>query len=142
MRELLLRRSRFLRTEPATSPLLAFDLEVGIDLMEGAIATRKKLGVMAAMVRNALLTQGWTLFGEVESPIISIAIDRGGRATELQGALLSRGVLVDAFSVRPFRGYGSLARVLLSIRHTEVELALLLEGLAELRRRMRPGLET
>jgi hypothetical protein len=45
----------------------------------------------------------------LDCPIVCVGIDRSERAAELQGALLARGVLVDAISVRPLRGFGSVA---------------------------------
>jgi 7-keto-8-aminopelargonate synthetase-like enzyme len=138
LRELLLRRSRFLRAEPAPSPATAAELEAAIDLLEGAIAARKKLSLTASRLRGALGKQGWTVFGAPDSPIVSVAVDRGEKAASLQSALASRGVVVDALALRPYRGCGSVARALISVRHTEQELSLLLEALAELRRRMRP----
>jgi 7-keto-8-aminopelargonate synthetase-like enzyme len=50
--------------------------------------------------------------------------------------MLQRGILVDSIPAKGVRKNGAVVRILLSISHSDSEIEKLLEGLAEVRKRL------
>lgn len=135
LRELLVRRSRYLRMEPAPSGAVALGAQVALDCAEVALVGRRRLASRARAVRLALRAQGWRVLGSDDSPVVGIGFDSLGAASTVVDALLQRGVLTEALPARGVARNGGVVRALLSLRHSEDDLAALMEGLAEVRRR-------
>lgn len=136
LRELLLRRSRYLRMEPPPSGAVAGCAQVALERAEMALLGRRQLAAHASLVRLALKAQGWRVLGQDLSPVVGIGFDSLGAAHRLVDALLQRGVLAEALPARGVARNGAVVRALLTVRHTHDDLALLMEGLGEIRRRI------
>jgi 7-keto-8-aminopelargonate synthetase-like enzyme len=73
---------------------------------------------------------------EDDVPLVSLWFDSLGKAREIQEALLQRGVVVEALAARSIRKNGAVVRAILSIGHTDLEIARLLDGLLEIHKRI------
>jgi 7-keto-8-aminopelargonate synthetase-like enzyme len=135
LKELVLRRSRYLRFDPPPPPAVAQAVEVALGAVELCILGRERLGARSLRVHQALNTQGWKVGLSHETPILSVACDTLQMARSIQDALLQRGVYVDALPARGIRRNGAVVRVLLSLHHSEGEIEFLLESFAEVRKR-------
>lgn len=136
LKDLILRRSRYLRFDPPPPPALAQALEVALGVAETSIIGREILASRALRARQALKAQGWKVSSSAGGPIVSISCESLQSARAVQDALLQRGVYVDALAARWFRRNGAVVRALLTLGHSETELQLLLEGFAEVRHRI------
>lgn len=136
LRELLSLRSRYIRFDPAPTPVVAAAVHRALDLVEIAITHRKRLLMRAKVAHAALKAQGWKLVSSEETPILSLWFDSLLKAREIQDALLQRSILVDALPARSFRKNGGVVRIILSKAHSDVEVEKLLEGLLEVRKRI------
>ncbi len=138
LKELVLRRSRYLRFDPPPPPSVAQAVEVALGVLELSILGRERLAARALRVHQALKAQGWKVGLSHETPIASVACDTLQIARNIQEALLQRGVYVDALAARGIRRNGAVVRALLSLHHSEGEVEALLEGFAEVRKRFAP----
>jgi 7-keto-8-aminopelargonate synthetase-like enzyme len=136
LRELLLRRSRYLRHEPPPSSLAARLADLVVDIVELALLPREMLAARSALVYRALKAQGWQLSSTLPSPITSLWFDSLQKARDVQEAMLQRGVLVEALPARSLRRNGAVVRALLSNAHTQEEVDTLLTGFGEIRKRL------
>jgi 7-keto-8-aminopelargonate synthetase-like enzyme len=107
-------------------------------VVELSILGRERLAARALRVHQALKAQGWKVGLSQETPIASVACDTLQVARTIQEALLQRGVYVDALAAKGVRRTGAVVRALLSLRHSEAEVEALLEGFAEVRKRVAP----
>jgi 8-amino-7-oxononanoate synthase len=136
LKELLIQRSRYIRVEPPPAHTLVAALSSAIDLVEVAITQRDKLLVRSKMVQSAVRAQGWGVVSDDSVPIVSLWFDTLAKAREVQEALLQRGSVVEALAARSLRKNGAVVRAVLSSAHTDLEVARLLDGLLEIRKRM------
>ncbi len=136
LKELLIQRSRYIRVEPPPAQMLVAALSSAVDLVEVAITQRDKLLVRSKMVQSAVRAQGWSVVSDDNVPIVSMWFDTLAKAREVQEALLQRGSVVESLAARSLRKNGAVVRVLLSSGHTDLEVARLLDGLLEIRKRM------
>ncbi len=136
LRELLLKRSRYLRHDSPPSSLSARLADVVIDIVELALLQREMLGARAGLVTRALKLQGWKIASTLPSPITSLWFDSVQKARDVQEAMLQRGVLVEALPARSIRRNGAVVRVLLSNAHTQEEVDALLTSFGEIRKRI------
>lgn len=136
LKELLIQRSRYIRVEAPPANVLVAALATAVDLVEVAITQRDKLLVRSKMVHSAVRAQGWSVVGQDDVPLVSIWFDTLSKAREVQEALLQRGSVVESLAARSLRKNGAVVRVLLSSGHTDVEVARLLDGLLEIRKRL------
>ena len=134
-KELLLRRSRYLRVEPPPSAPAVSAAEALLDLIEVAITQRDRLASRARIVETALKSQGWSVIGGGEVPFVSVWFDSLQKARIVQEALLQRGIFVDALTARSIRKNGAVLRVLVSVGHAPHEVEALVESFGEVRRR-------
>jgi 7-keto-8-aminopelargonate synthetase-like enzyme len=88
------------------------------------------------MVQSAVRAQGWGVVSDDSVPIVSLWFDTLAKAREVQEALLQRGSVVEALAARSLRKNGAVVRAVLSSAHTDLEVARLLDGLLEIRKRM------
>jgi 7-keto-8-aminopelargonate synthetase-like enzyme len=135
LKELVLRRSRYLRFDPPPPSSVAQAVEVALGVAELSIVGRERLAARALRVHQALKAQGWKIGQSQETPILSIACDTVQIARNVQEALLQRGLYVDALAARGVRKNGAVVRALLSLHHSEAEVEFLLESFAEVRKR-------
>ena len=135
-RELVLKRSRYLRVEPAPATSAVCGAEQLVDLIEVAITQRERLSARSRMVETALRSQGWSLRGGADVPVLSVWFETLQRARTIQDALLQRGVFVDAIAAPSMRKSGAVLRILLSIAHSPQEVERLIEGFGEVYRRL------
>ncbi len=136
LRELLAQRSRYVRVEPPPAPVIVAATCQALDLVEVSISQRDRLLVRCKMVQAAVRAQGWTVVSEDDVPLVSLWFDSLGKAREIQEALLQRGVVVEALAARSIRKNGAVVRAILSIGHTDLEIARLLDGLLEIHKRI------
>jgi 7-keto-8-aminopelargonate synthetase-like enzyme len=136
LRELLYRRSRYLRVEPAPSGALAAAALAALERAEVALVGRRLLAARSTALRRALRAQGWRVLGDDQSPVVALGFDSVGAAAQVGDALLQRGVLLEALPARVVGRNGAALRALVSVRHSDDDLSSLLEGLAEVRRRL------
>lgn len=136
--ELILKRSRYLRTDPAPHASAVSGAERLLDLVEVAIPQRERASARGRMVETALRTQGWNVLGGGNVPIISAWFESLFKARAVQDALLQRGVYVEAITARRMRHNGAVLRVLVSVAHTPHEIERLIEGFGEISRRVAP----
>ena len=141
LRELLVYRSRYVRLETAPPTVSAAAVHRALDLVEIAIAQRDRLLVRGKMVSSALKAQGWSVVSDDASPLVAIWCESHTHAREVQEALLQRGLVVDALPARSLRKMGAVVRALLSTGHTDEEVARLMDGLLEIKKRL-SGVET
>jgi 8-amino-7-oxononanoate synthase len=134
-RELILKRSRYLRADPAPHASVVSGAEKLLNLVEVAIAQRERASSRGRMVETALRAQGWSVLGGGGVPIVSVWFESLLKARAVQDALLQRGVFVDAIPARSMRKNGAVLRVLVSVAHAPQEVERLIEGLAEISRR-------
>lgn len=136
LREILLTRSRYLNAEPAPPPGDVAALLAGLDLIEGAIKRRHRLLALSQSVHTALSEQGWQVVSDPGSPICALWFDSYHRAQLVQEALANhRGIIVEALTARSLRKNGAVVRILLTLGHSEPEIAALLQGLGEIFKR-------
>jgi len=135
-RELVLKRSRYLRVEPAPATSAVCGAEQLVDLIEVAITQRERLSARSRMVETALRSQGWSLRGGADVPVLSVWFETLQRARTIQDALLQRGVFVDAIAAPSMRKSGAVLRILLSIAHSPQEVERLIESFGEVYRRL------
>jgi 7-keto-8-aminopelargonate synthetase-like enzyme len=88
------------------------------------------------MVNAALKAQGWGVVSDDTSPLVAIWNESHTQAREVQEALLQRGIVVDALPARSLRKMGAVVRIMLSTGHTDEEVARLMDGLLEIRKRL------
>jgi 7-keto-8-aminopelargonate synthetase-like enzyme len=139
LKELVLRRSRYLRFDPPPLPAVVQAVEAAIGVVELSILAREKLSARALRVHRALKAQGWKVSASEEVAIVSVSFESLQAARVVQDGLLQRGVYVEALPARGLRRNGAVVRVLLSVRHAEPEVESLLEGFAEVRQRTAQG---
>jgi 7-keto-8-aminopelargonate synthetase-like enzyme len=136
LKELVLRRSRYLRFDPPPLPASAQAIEVALGAAELSIVGRRMLAARAQRVQQVLKAQGWKIgLSDEGIPILSVAFDTLQVARSIQEALLQRALYVDALAARGLRRNGAVVRVLLSLGHSEGEVQSLLEGFAEVQKR-------
>jgi 7-keto-8-aminopelargonate synthetase-like enzyme len=135
-RELMLRRSRYLRVEPPPPAGSVAGAEKLLDLIEVAISQRERLSSRARIVDTALRAQGWRVLGGAELPILSVWFESLLKARAVQEALLQRGIFVDAIPARSTRKNGAVLRILISAAHTPQEVERMIEGFGEILRRI------
>ena len=135
LKELLIQRSRYLRSEQAPSVADCAIARSALDLVELAITQRDRLLARAQSVRAAIIAQGWQVSGDTDLPIVSLSFETLEHARSIQEALIQRNILVEVITTRGIRRTGAVARILLSTGHTESEIARLLDGLLEVRKR-------
>jgi len=135
-KELLLRRSRYLRADPPPPAVAVSAAETLLDVIELAIKQRERLSSRARIVETALKTQGWRVVGGGDVPFVSVWFESLQKARAVQEALLQRGVFVDALTARGVRKNGAVLRVLVSVGHSPEEVEALVEGFCEVRRRI------
>ncbi len=136
LKELLARRSRYLRFEQPPSASAARAVHASLDAIELLLSTRERLSMRAKFVSGCLIAQGWKVIGSGDLPVLSLWFDSVAAAHSIQEALLQRGVLLDSIPAKGFRKNGAVVRILLSVAHTDSEVESLLEGLAEIRKRL------
>ena len=136
LRELLLKRSRYLRHEAPPSSFAARLADLVIDIVELALLPREMLAARSAIVYRALRAQGWQLSSILPSPIMSLWFDSLQKARDVQQAMLQRGVLVEALPARSLRRNGAVVRALLSNAHAQEEVDDLLTSFGEIRKRL------
>jgi 8-amino-7-oxononanoate synthase len=136
LKELLTRRSRYLRFEQPPSASAARSLQASLDAIELLLSTRERLAVRSKVVFGSLIAQGWKVVGAGDLPVLSLWCDSVAVAHSIQEALLQRGILVDSIPAKGIRKNGAVVRILLSIAHTDSEIEKLLEGLGEIRKRL------
>lgn len=141
LRELLVYRSRYVRLETTPPTVSAAAVHRALDLVEVAIAHRERLLLRSKMVSAALKAQGWSVVSDDSSPLVAIWSETHTQAREVQEALLQRGIVVDALPARSLRKMGAVVRVILSTGHTDQEVARLMDGLLEIKKRM-SGIES
>ncbi len=134
-RELVLKRSRYLRVEPPPPAALVSAAEKALDLVELAIPQRERISTRSRMVETALRSQGWSVLGGGEVPVLSVWFESLLKARAVQDALLQRGVFVEALPARGLRRNGAVLRVLVSSSHSPQEVERLVDGFAEVFRR-------
>lgn len=135
-RELMLRRSRYLRVEPPPPAGSVAGAEKLLDLIEVAISQRERLSALARIVDTALRAQGWRVLGGGDLPILSVWFESLQKARSVQDALLQRGIFVDAIAARSTRKNGAVLRILISAAHTPQEVERMIEGFGEILRRL------
>jgi glycine C-acetyltransferase len=136
-RELLLRRSRFLRYEAPEPAALLLGVEAALSAAELSVLSRELLGARAKFFAESLARQGWSVPCGGEVPIVSIAIDSFKGCCELQSGLLQRGFLTEALPGKSRGRDGGFLRVLLSTRHSEADIEALLESFSVVRERLK-----
>lgn len=136
LKELLTKRSRYLRFEQPPSAASARSLQVALDTIEVALSVRERLAVRSKLVSTALSAQGWRVLGGGELPVLSLWCDSVALSQSIQEAMLQRGILVDSIPAKGIRKNGAVVRILLSFMHSDSEIEKLLEGLAEVRKRL------
>ncbi len=134
-RELLLRRSRFLRYEAPEPLALALGVEAALSAAELSVLSREVLAVRAKLLAESLSRQGWSVPCGGEVPIVSISLDSFKACCEVQLALLQRGFLTEALPGKSRGRDGGFLRVLLSTRHTDSDVEALLESFSVVRER-------
>jgi len=139
LRELLLKRSRYLRYEAPPAPLAGRFVEAVTDLVELSLSAREMLNAKAAIVHSAVKAQGWKLASESPTLICSLWFESLQKAREVQEAMLQRGILVEALPARGLRRNGAVVRALLSNAHTQEDIDCLLTGFSEVRKRLAPS---
>jgi 7-keto-8-aminopelargonate synthetase-like enzyme len=136
LRELLMKRSRYLKHEPPPAPIFARLAHVSIDVIELALLQREMLAARSLLVDRAIRSQAWMVAGASPSPILSIRLDSLRKAREVQEGMLQRGLLVEALPARSLRRNGAVVRALISNAHSQEEVEALLTGFAEVRKRL------
>ncbi len=136
LRELLVHRSRYVRLETAPPTVSAAAVHRALDIVEVAIAQRDRLLLRSKMVNAALKAQGWSIVGDDTSPLVAVWCESHSQAREVQEALLQRGIVVDALPARSLRKMGAVVRIILSTGHTDEEVARLMDGLLEIKKRL------
>jgi 7-keto-8-aminopelargonate synthetase-like enzyme len=136
VRELLVQRSRYLRVEPPPSAVETASLSSALDLCEVTLTHREKLAIRSRLVQLAVREQGWHVVSEDDTPLVALWFDTYQQARAIQEALLQRGIVVDALPARSLRRNGAVVRILLSCRHTDLEITRLLDSLVEIRKRL------
>lgn len=136
VRDLLLQRSRYLRSDSPPSAVDVASLSTALDLVEVAITHRERLATRAHLVHTALREQGWQVGGDDDLPLVALWFDTYQQARSIQEALLQRGIVVDALTARSIRRNGAVVRILLSSGHTDLEVTRLLDSLLEIRKRL------
>jgi 7-keto-8-aminopelargonate synthetase-like enzyme len=136
LRDLLIKRSRYLRQEPSPPSVAARLLDTAVDSIELALGAREMLAARSALVHRALKAQGWRMPAAAPSPIASLWFDTFQKAQEVQDAMLQRGILVEALPARSIRRNGAVLRALISIAHSQEELGALMSGFAEIKMRL------
>lgn len=136
LKELLTHRSRYIRVEPPPPTPLVAAVFSGVDLVELAVTQREKLLVRSKMAQSAVRAQGWSVVSDDNVPIVAIWCETLGKAREIQEGLLQRSSVVEALAARSLRKNGAVVRAVLSSGHTDLEVARLLDGLLEIRKRL------
>jgi 7-keto-8-aminopelargonate synthetase-like enzyme len=136
LRDLLVQRSRYLRSEPPPSTIDVASLTAGLDLIEVALTGREKLAIRSQSVQLALREQGWQVASADDLPLVTLWFESYQQARTIQEALLARGIVVDALTARSIRRNGAVVRIILSSGHTELEVTRLLDSLLEVRKRV------
>jgi len=136
LRELLMKRSRYLKHEPPPAPIFARLAHVSIDVIELALLQREMLAARSLLVDRAIRSQAWIVAGASPSPILSIRLDSLRKAREVQEGMLQRGLLVEALPARSLRRNGAVVRALISNAHSQEEVEAFLTGFAEVRKRL------
>jgi 7-keto-8-aminopelargonate synthetase-like enzyme len=136
LRELLMQRSRYLRSEPPPSALDVASLTAGLDLIEVALTRREKLATRSQIVQIALREQGWQVASADDLPLVTLWLESYQQARAIQEALLARGIVVDALTARSIRRNGAVVRIILSNGHTDLEVTRMLDSLLEVRKRI------
>jgi 7-keto-8-aminopelargonate synthetase-like enzyme len=136
LKELLTKRSRYLRFEQPPSAASARSLQAALDTIEVSLSVRERLAVRSKVVSTAVGAQGWKVLGGGELPVLSLWCDSVSLSQSIQEAMLQRGILVDSIPAKGVRKNGAVVRILLSISHSDSEIEKLLEGLAEVRKRL------
>lgn len=138
-KELLAKRSRYLRYEAPPPSLTGRFIEAATDLVELALSAREMLNARAALVHRALKAQGWRLASESPSLICALWFDTLQKARDVHDGMLQRGILLEALPARGLRRNGAVVRVLLSNAHSQEDIEALLTGLSEVRKRLVPS---
>ncbi len=136
LKELLTKRSRYLRFEQPPSAAAAATIQSSLDVIELSLSARERLTVRSKVVSSALVAQGWRVFGGGELPVLSLWCDSVAIAQSIQEAMCQRGIIVDAIPAKGVRKNGAVVRILISVAHTDAEVEKLLEGLGEVRKRL------
>ncbi len=136
VRELLTHRSRYLRVDPPPAAVDVASFCSSLDLCEVALTNREKLATRSRLMQVATREQGWHVVSEDDLPIIALWFDTYRQAREIQEALLQRGIVVEALPARSLRSNGAVVRIVISIGHTDLEVARLLDSLLEIRKRL------
>ena len=135
-RELLLKRSRYLRIESPPPVTAVCGAHSALDLIEVSILQRKMISARGRLVEGAAREQGWSVLGGGDVPVMSVWFDSFKKAQLIQAALLQRSIFVEALAARSVRKTGAVLRLLLSNAHTQKEIESLIEGFAEVRKRL------
>lgn len=126
--------SRTLGVEHPLPPFIAATGCQVLDYLELQLATRQRLKLLGQRVSRELCSFGLESYGE--GPIVGVVLPSFRLASAYRDALLERLVLVDSLSSPlQFKERG-LLRILLSAFHNDSQVALLLEGLREVHRRL------
>lgn len=135
LREILLRRSRYLQCESPPNPAEVSGLRAAIDTIEMAVSGRQQLAARALHVFEALEKQGWRIVSARGNPCISIWQESIQSGLEIKSALLKRKHLVEVIPAKALLSSGCVVRVRPSILHSEVEISNLLESFSTVRAR-------
>ena len=135
LREVLLRRSRYLQFESPPTPAEFAGLRAAIDTVEMAVSRRQQLAARTLHVFETLETQGWKIISARDNPCISIWQDSIQKGIEIRSALLRRKHLIEVIPAKALLSSGCVIRVRPSILHADIEITNLLESFATVRAR-------
>ena len=136
MRELLYRRSNYLRRECPPSPVAIGAAIELIDLVEVAGFQRGRAMAYAGLVVQELQAQGWSVSGGRVAPLVVVAVESQKRAYRVQAALLDQGILVGRHEGGVALCAGAVLRIALSAVHAQESVARLLAAFAQARARV------
>lgn len=136
LRELLYRRSHYLRRECAPSPVAVYAALELIDLVETASVARARVMAHVARAAFGLRSQGWGVLGGEAVPVVSLQVESLKMAYRLQGALLEQGVVVDVLDLSRGRLRGGIVRAAFSAAHSDEAVGRFLSACEEVYRRV------
>ena len=132
--EWLQQRSRTAIFTTAHPPAVSFALLKSVELIEAGDARRKRLTRHIAQLRQSLASlavgQGWQL-GASQTPIQPLIVGSNERALGLSAALEAKGIWVPAIRPPTVPQGSARLRICLSAVHTEEDVAMLVNALAQ-----------
>lgn len=128
LRELLYRRSYYLRRECAPSPLSVCAALELIDLAETSVFNRARATTHGVRVETSLREQGWKVSGGKSVPLVCLTLETPRLAREVQEAFLVQGALVDAIDGAGGHGRGGVVRIAVGALHSDDAVGRLLSS--------------